>query len=109
MIARVTSDIFRILLMTHELRMNPSNVTQLRQLQSSLNHWHDSMTVAIDVCGLIVAVTMTTLIAEIKRRTWPTSNMTANATAAAAAADDDDERRQITFSLNAVNKSSSDA
>jgi len=66
------------------------------------------MTVAIDVCGLIVAVTMTTLIAEIKRRTWPTSNMTAT-TAAAAADDDDDERRQITFSLNAVNKSSSDA
>jgi len=61
------------------------------------------MTVVIYVCGLIVAVTMTTLIAQLKRRTQPTSNMTA------AAAADDDDRGQITFSLNAVNKSSSDA
>jgi len=60
------------------------------------------MTVVIYVCGLIVAVTMTTLIAELKRPTQPTSNMT-------AAAAHDDDRGQITFSLNAVNKSSSDA
>jgi len=52
------------MLIAQKLIIHPGNLTQLCQLRPQ----HDSVTIVIDVGGLIVTPTMTPLITELKRR-----------------------------------------